>query len=131
MAITGNAISDFEKLPTLRAYCKSKGKEAQLGSKIIQLVWFPNKYPSLSVDTESYRLRIPCKAGNDAELLDFFESAISSGQVLVVRITDAEKFAYEIDVLPNELGEWEEIGDHGQKCVVQERPKSKRRSKSG
>lgn len=127
MPFEGNAKSEFEKLPTFRAYCKSKGEDAQLGAKIVQLIWFPNKYPSLSLDTESYRLRIPCEKDTSTELIDFLETAVNEEQVLVIRVTDAAEFAYEIDVLPNESGDWTQIGDHGQKCQVREKPKTNRR----
>lgn len=132
MSIKGNAESQFEKLPSFMAYCKSKGKEAEGKLKVVATVWFPNKFPNFSLDTESYRLRVPSKGSDAIEITDFLETAIDEGKVLAVRCDSTKDYAYEVLVLENESGAWEQIGESGWKCTVQDRPKqtSSRRSRS-
>lgn len=127
MPLSGNAQSNFEKLPTFREYCKAKGTEAEKSLKVVTVVWFPNQFPNFTLDTESFRLRINCKEDDSIETTDFLETAIQQEQILAVRVTDAKKLAYEVDVLPNESGTWETLGTNGYKCTVNERKPAKRR----
>lgn len=130
MAIQRHAESQFEKLPSLLSYCKSKGKEAEKGVALITTVWFPNQFPNLSLDSEKYRIRISTKGDDALEVIDFIESAIDQEKVLFVRITDAKKYAYEIDILENETGTWVNLGEHGRRCTVDERPAKGKRTKA-
>jgi hypothetical protein len=126
MPLSGNAQSNFEKLPTFREYCKAKGQEAEKSLKVVTVVWFPNQFPNFTLDTESFRLRINCQEDDSIETTDFLESAIEQEQVLAIRVTDAKKLAYEVDVLPNESGTWEKLGSNGYKCTVNERKSVKK-----
>lgn len=130
MALQLHAESQFEKLPSLLSYCKSKGKEAEKGIALITTVWFPNKFPNLSLDCEKYRIRISSKGDNASEIIDYIESAISEEKVLFCRITDAKNYAYEIDVLENETATWTNLGDYGRQCKVDDRPVKSKRSKA-
>lgn len=130
MALQLNAESQFEKLPSLLSYCKSKGKEAEKGIALVTTVWFPNQFPNLSLDSEKYRVRISTKGNDAVAVIDFIESAIDQEKVLFIRIVDAKKYAYEIDVLENETATWVSLGDHGRRCTVDERPTKAKRTKA-
>lgn len=129
MPLQLHAESQFEKLPSLLSYCKSKGKEAEKGVALVTTVWFPNQFPNLSIDTEKYRVRISTKGDNALEVIDFLESAIEQEQVLMVRITDAKKLAYELDILETESATWQSLGEHGRRCTVDEKKSKPRASK--
>lgn len=130
MPYSGNAESQFEKLPSFMAYCKKQGQEAEKGIALVKVIWFPNQFQSVSLDTEKFRLRISTKTNDSIELIDFLETAIDQEKVLFVRVTNAKDASYEIDILEAESAEWEQLGQHGYKAEVRDRPKAAKRAKA-
>lgn len=125
MKIQAEATSQYAKLPTFRQFCKTEGEKCNNNAKVVTTVWFPNKYPSLSIDTEVFRLRISESDPNYAAIEAGLREGIDADEVFIVRILDAKKFAFEIETLEGETGGWDFLGDSGAKCEVL--PKRKRK----
>lgn len=125
MKIQSEATSQYAKLPTFRQFCKAEGEKCNGNAKVVTTVWFPNQYPSLSIDTEVFRLRISESDPSYAAIAAGLQQGIDADEVFIVRILDAKKFAFEIETLEGEIGGWEYIGESGAKCEVL--PKRKRK----
>lgn len=125
MKIQAQASSQYAKLPTFRQYCKSEGEACNNKAKVVQTIWFPNNYPSLSIDTEVFRLRIAQDDPNYQAIELGLRQGIDNDEVFIVRILDSKKFEFEIETLEGEIGGWEYLGETGAKCEVL--PKRKRK----
>ena len=125
MRIKGNVKDNQISLPSFAQFLKTIPLEDKEFRKFIRVVWFPNKFPNFTVDTESFRLRIPVSESNQLELTDEFESSIESDKVLCVVFNPSQKGEWAIEELEGELGDWEELGSNGFKCSVREKPKGK------
>ena len=125
MRIEGNVKDNQISLPSFSQFLKTTPLEDKEFRKFIRVIWFPNKFPNFTVDTESFRLRIPLTDDNTIEITDEFESAIKGQKVLCVVFNPSEKGQWTIEELEGETGDWEELGSNGFKCSVREKPKGK------
>ena len=128
MEFTSNASSQFEKLPTFLKWLRTQESQIQGTCKIVTKIWFPSKFPNFSLDTESYRLRVPITEDNELELTDLFESSIHEEKVLAIYVVDKKEAKFTIKDLEGEKGVWEELGGTGYVCTVQDRPKGRKRT---
>jgi len=127
MEFTSNAESQFEKLPTFIKWLKSQRDDVEGKCQVVTTIWFPSKFPNITLDTESYRLRIPITTDNELELVDMFEQSIESQEVLAIRVEGKKDAKFTVTTLENERGDWEELGETGYKCTVLERPTRNKR----
>lgn len=126
MKFEGKSSDDFPKLPTLLQYCKA-AQEAELKPiRIVQKIWLPNKFRSITFDTEKYRLRLSDSSPLYTPILEFIPTAEEQEACLAIRICDAKAGTYEIEVLENEKCVWELMGEYGRKLTVQERKRGKK-----
>ena len=125
-------LSEFEpELPTFRSFCKNAPDEYENVRYPVVKVWYPNKFPSLSLETEKFRLRISQESGLYGEILELVQQWEEAGAVPYVAVTSTSAMEWELDAFPNETGEWEEVGEFGRRVKVNDRKKSlpsKRRS---
>ena len=124
MRISGNAKDSQINLPSFLQWLKTLPSDTPKLHKVVKVVWFPNKFPNFTVDTESFRLRLSPEQFDEPELTDLFETSISRKAVLCVVVDPAEKGAWAIEELEDEVGVWEEVGTYGYKCSVADKPKS-------
>lgn len=129
MRFESNAESQFEKLPSLLSYCKKNKVGSTERRYVVTTIWLPNQYPSISLDTEHFRLRISDKQALYLELLDFIESNTANEIALCVDILDAKTAKFAIDVLEGEVAEWEPLGESGWKLTIMNKPKSSKNRK--
>ena len=128
MKYESSAKADFAKLPSFLQWLKTISTEEPIPTKVVKTVWFPNKFPNFSLDTESFRLRITVSAENLLEFQDAIESAIDNQEVLLIRVIDSEDATYSLETLPGEVGLWEALGSTGFSCSVSDRPKPNQRA---
>ena len=122
----GNSHDDFPKLPTLLQFCKA-AQEAELKPvRIVQKIWLPNKFRSITFDTEKYRLRLSDSSPLYLPVLDWLPTAEEEETCIAIRISDAKAGKYSIEKLEAEKCTWELMGDFGRKLTVQERKRTKK-----
>lgn len=119
----GQAESLFPKLPTFMQYCNKHPFEAEKGVKVVVFIWLPNQYDSITLDTESFRLRISSKADFYEALLRQLSDWEEKEAVPILRISSAKDYAYILDELPGEKATWEHVGEFGRRLVVRDKPK--------
>jgi len=125
---TGEAKSDFPKLPTLLQYCKTAADFPPTKAFLIQKIWFPNQFPSLSLCTEVFLLRISTTESFYHSLEESLYKWEQDESCPVIRISDKTKAKWEIDLLEGERCIWEELGPYGKSLTVQEKKRSRNRS---
>ena len=101
------------KLPTFREFCKQVTGPETKPARIVKTIWWPNKYPSLTLETERFRLRIPDTNEVYTEILSWVRDKVSEGSVIAIWVVSPEDFGYRIDYLAGEDGVYREIGDLG------------------
>lgn len=126
---SGEAKSDFPKLPTIRQYCKSSPEFPPTKCFVIEKIWLPNQFPSLSFVTEVFLLRISTGEAIYQPLRLAIEEWEKESKTPIIRIPDKAKATWEIDLLENESSTWEQMGEFGLKLTVNERKGNKRKSK--
>lgn len=126
---SGESKSDFPKLPTFRQYCKSQSEIPQSKNFVIEKIWLPNLYPSVSLCSEVFLLRISSAESFYEELLEAIEEWEEISACPAIKVIDQEHFRWEINLLEGESATWEGMGSHGLKLTVNQR-KSKRKQRS-
>jgi len=125
---TGESKSDFPKLPTIRQFCKVSSEFPPTKAFLIEKIWLPNQFPSLSLCTEKFILRISTAESVYTPLREAIEEWESTEACPVIRIPDKNAAKWEIDLLTSEKCTWEQMGEFGLKLTVQEK-KGNRRAK--
>lgn len=120
---------EYPALPTLKQFCKSSAPEERSKAHVIEKVWFPNQYPSLSLETEGFRVRVHEKSAVFGEILNALYEWEETSMCIAIRITDEKTADYEIIELPSTDCLWESLGKTGRKLIIQEKPKSKAKRK--
>jgi len=123
------AESNFTKVPTYQQWLKG-ASTAELRPKYpVVTIWLPNKYPSASLETEKFRVRISEDNPLWLSLVEAIGQIASTGTILYIETTDVESKMFKVGVLEGELGEWEAIGDFGWRCTIQDKPKANKRKR--
>lgn len=122
-----NAESQFAKLPSFMSYCKSAPEAAEGKIKVVETIWLPNKFASISFDTESYRLRITESSSIYLPLVSAVEQWELHEDCLAIRLCSKKDAEFEIELLEGESCTWEELGQYGRKLTVKNKTKSKRK----
>ena len=91
MKIQSEAASQYEKLPTFRQYCKAQGKDCNGNAKVVTVVWFPSQYPSLSIHTEVFRLRVSQMSPDYAAIEEGLRAGIDNDEVFIVHIVTGKQ----------------------------------------
>lgn len=125
-----NAESTYPTLPTLRKFCKENPFSAEKGVKIVNFVWLPNQYESVTFDTDCFRHRISNSADFYEELLRELEKWEKESACIGIRITSAEKCAYQLFSLEGENADWKKVGEFGRKLTVRDRRERKKNVRS-
>lgn len=129
MKFSGNAQSDFPKLPTFLQFCKVASEAQCKKLYIVEKVWLPNVFPSFTFDTEGFRLRINSDSDIGSQLGSALETFETQEACLAIRICSATDGDYEIEVLEGENCIWESLGENGFKLTVKDKKASKSRGK--
>lgn len=111
----GQLNSEADKLPTVKQWMNSVSAEATIPTRIIKVIWTPNLYPSYSLDTEAYRVRVADTHFLYQVLEQNLETWIESGTVLGLNITGKKVIKVTLLTLDKEEGEWDALGEHGWK----------------
>ena len=125
--IEGKLTSEYKSVPTFIQFCKEVRANPPKRKFPVVRVWYPNAYPSVSIETEKFRLRISDQNPCYLEVLDFLESAEGEKKLPCVELVSAEKFAWRLDLLPKEIALWEPLGEHGRTLSVEEQPGNRRK----
>ena len=122
-----NAESQFQKLPSFLSYCKTAPEAAEGTLKIVETIWLPNKFTSISFDTESYRLRITDASDIYLPVCDAIEEFEQDEVCLAIRLCSKTDGSFQIELLENESCTWEALGEYGRRLTVKNKPKRRRR----
>lgn len=128
--LKGNDESNYEKLPTFRQWCKTHKASEKVPVSYLKTVWFPNEFDSYSLDTESFRLRIASSSPLYEEIGEHIANWIAAGTVVYVVTSSAKDHEFEIHTLEGETSFWEELGDKGYRCKVNDKKLTSKRKKT-
>lgn len=115
------------RLPTFRQYCKEALPGDCKPARIVKTIWLPNQYPSLTLETEKFRLRIAEGSKGYDDLIEWTKDQVDDQAVIAIWVVSAEKFAYRIDTLPGEVAVYRALGEFG--IALESVSKPKKRSK--
>ena len=116
----------YEDTPTFRQYCKAQTDFSKPQTKVVQKIWVPNKFPSVSLHTESYRLRVHQKSNIYESLLEAIEQWKEDEACIAVVLTDPKAYAFKIVELESESCRWDALGDFGWELAVRDRKRAKK-----
>ena len=102
-------------VPTLRTLLKDEPKIRLAKRYNLRAVWFPNKYPNLSMETDKFRVNVYPQHAEFEELMKFFiEDCIPMGAVVFLHPDREGNYTISID--EKETCTWEPMGDKGLKA---------------
>ena len=117
----------FPKLPSLLKWL-STATEAELKpTRPVAVIWLPNLYPSLTLNTEKFSLRISDKSVLFEPLLQIIPTWEDEMRVPAVRIADPSQGLFQISVLEGETAIWEPMGEFGRRLTIQNRKTTSRK----
>lgn len=111
-----------KKVPSLSSFCKKASIEAFNPLYPVKKIWVPGKFDCFSLVTDSFKFN--CYSSNglyallESELDDLQEREV----VLAVKLDLESRGEFELLEMPNEKGDWTELGDHGFSIRVQDKP---------
>jgi len=118
MALTSKHRT-YEDVPTFKEYCKNLEDFQNPIVSYVHKIWRPNKYPSISLTTDSYLLRIHQKSDIFADLLECIAEWEEEEACVFVRLLDPKTLEFEIDSLEGEKSTWAPLGDYGSELTIQ------------
>lgn len=122
-----NAKDGIEQKPTFVQFCKDSVGKKLPARFYIQKIWLPNQYPSATLETESFRIRISSKSSAWEAIrgkLCVWESACFA---LAVTEISTITFDYTLEVVETEECIWTPLGEFGMELKITDKPKSKRK----
>lgn len=122
----------YESTPTFRQFCKAQGKLPKPLIKLVTKIWLPNQYPSVSLHTECFRLRIHENSDIYEALIEKLGEWEDAEACIAIRVSDTETLEFEIIELEQEGCTWNDLGDYGKELKIKERKpvKGKRAAKT-
>lgn len=120
----------YDDTPTFRQYCKRYTGFEKPVTKVVQKLWLPNQYPSVSLHTESYRLRIHKKSDIYEELLESIDNWEKAEACIAICLLNPKTLEFEIIELANEGCSWTLLGDFGYELAVLDRKPTSKRPKA-
>lgn len=130
MRFESNAKEHQDSLPTFIQWCKTQKDSQTAETYFVTKVWLPNKFPDLTLETETFRLRISHKSRLFESLMECLPSWELNGTALLVSEIEKETFDFTLEVSEVENADWEPLGDTGRKLTIRERKKTSRRKKT-
>lgn len=94
-------------LPTLRQFCKQADETACLGTYLVKIIWFPNKFPTLTVQTTHFRIPVSDKDLIE-EMMGELRKVSTGKSAIEVRLIDLNELEYEFQLNAQNKGVWEE-----------------------
>lgn len=108
--------SKAKAIPTLSKWLKDEPSRKLARSYTVKVVWLPNKYPNLSLQTDSFRVAIYENNPIFDELVKHCqEDLISDGHILQIHPDPDGNFT--ISVNESEMCTWESLGEKGLKAT--------------
>lgn len=117
---------DFEKLPTFIQFCKQSNGKALPQVFFVTKIWLPNQFPSATLETEKFRVRISSKSPVWDAISEQIPVWESSGVALAITEISTENYTYTLALVEEEECEWDRLSDTGIKLTVRDKPKRKR-----
>jgi hypothetical protein len=119
MTVFGVKTSDVkpEKLPTIRQYCKSTAKSKYKDDGVVELVWLPNQFKNITLQTRCFRILIPERHPFYEELGKVFAGINDRSCGIRVEVSNWKTADYVLHELSEGDGRWEAIGDTGLRFV--------------
>lgn len=128
MKFQGNADDTQKKLPTFLQFLREHQGEDIPSFNLVKKVFKPNKFPSVTFDTERFRLRIDESSNLYEEVLEALESLPEENACLAIWITSPEEKSFSLESVPNEECTWKELGSAGWELEV--KPKKTTKTKT-
>lgn len=115
MAWTSELANDNDSLPTIKQWMKSVGREALDCTYLIKIVWLPNLYPNISLDTEAFRVRLSPGNFLYSVVQENIEDWIDNDRVIGIQIDSRIPLKLTLLELETDQASWDELGEHGYK----------------
>lgn len=128
MRFESNAQDGQDRLPTFFQWCKANKEEKTANRYYVTKVWMPNKFPDLTLETESFRLRVNHKSPLFAELGNVLSRLSHEDAAIALCEIDKETYDFTLEVVEGEQCDWEPLGETGYRLTVREK-KSRRKTK--
>jgi hypothetical protein len=100
-----------ERLPTFKQYIKRMNGKKLPNAFHVSKIWFPNQYPSYSLECDKFRLSVPSKSPMGVALSASVDALTAGNIALSLFVVVTSDKAHEVRFRPSkEKGGWEEIG---------------------
>lgn len=115
-----------DEIPTFSKWSKTIEDFEAVIPHVVEVIWLPNLYSNFTLQTSSYRFRVPKGHPYFEVVSNFIQEWKEEGAVLVLTSSAFPKPQIELQVLEDSISIWEELGDAGFKVTNIKAP-----SKSG
>ncbi|HEX7764946.1 MAG TPA: hypothetical protein VF433_15230 [Cellvibrio sp.] len=122
-----NAKDGIEQKPTFIQFCKDSIGKKLPNRFYVQKIWLPNKYPSATLETESFRVRISSKSHTWQTISEEMPSWVISKFALAITEVSTDSYDYSLEVVETEECIWTPLGEFGMELEIQDQPKRKRK----
>jgi hypothetical protein len=121
-----NAKDSLEQKPTFFQFCKSSVGKKLPERFYVQKIWLPNQYPSATLETEVFRVRISSKSPVWMSIEEQMPHWEHSKFALAITEVSIETTDYTLEVVESEECMWTPVGTHGVSLEIVKGRKVKR-----
>lgn len=99
--------TEEDKLPTINQYVKRMGNKKLPNRFHVQRIWFPNKYPNYSVETDKFRVSVSPRQPIGKALKNSLDALYDSDTSISVVLVLTESGKPSVKFVPTkETGKW-------------------------
>lgn len=106
-----------DEVPTFSKWVKTVVDETARIPQIVEVIWLPNLYSNYTLQTRSYRFRVPKGHPYFPIIEQYLNAWKNDGSVLCLIADNFPKPTLELEVLEDSTSVWEELGDSGFKIT--------------
>lgn len=118
-----NLSQSYDRLPTLKQWASKLPAKKKLPPSFgVQVIWFPNLYPGLTIETSVFRVKINAGPNDLEKLIDLLKAAIANDQEIFFVWNRTEPEDIEFRFSEHSNAEWVAIGESGYKNTVSASP---------
>ena len=127
MDFTSVAESRFERLPSFLKWLSTASEKELAPARYVTTIWYPNKFPSISFETEVFVLRISEKNELYQPLLQSLPALELAENALLIQPLSRVPAEFRIKASEVESASWESLGEYGRRLTVQNRKRGRSR----
>ncbi len=104
-------------VPTLKQFLQQLGDKKLKQKYLVMKVWFPNKFPYLTLITEDWKVSLAESSDLYPRVDDLLREVISTDTAIALKLTPGNLDTYTFTT-SSEKGVWSPVGNSGQEFIL-------------